>query len=298
MSIEEQLDAVRGELLDWYDAAGRTFPWREEADPFAILVLEVMSQQTQLGRIADAWAAFIDRWPTPEALASSPPGDVIAFWSDHRLGYNRRAEYLHSAATHIVEEWNGDLPADPAQLAELDGVGPYTSHAVASFAFDAPHAVVDTNVERVLRRAFDVESDFAEQANELLPPDEAARWNNAIMDLGATVCTDTPACDRAPCPWRSHCVAYETDSFDLPQRTSQSSFEGSRRQYRGRIVRTLTDVEQLELDALGERVHEEYGTSEGIDRSWLASIVQDLAADGLVTFDPAASVVSLPNERD
>ena len=105
------LPAVRTAVLEWYATAKRDLPWRDIDDPYGILVAEVMSQQTQLGRVIDAWDAFLERWPTVETLAAATPGEVISFWSTHRLGYNRRAEYLHDAATQVVEESDGQFVA-------------------------------------------------------------------------------------------------------------------------------------------------------------------------------------------
>ena len=188
--------AVRDALTSWYEADHRAFPWRETDDPYEILVSEVMSQQTQLDRVVDAWRDFLGRWPTVEALAAADRADVVGFWTDHSLGYNNRAKYLHEAARQIVEGAvdgvdAGAWPRDPEGLSELMGVGPYTANAVASFAFNNGEAVVDTNVKRVLYRAFDVEDDdteFERVAAALLPDGESRVWNNAIMELGGVAC--------------------------------------------------------------------------------------------------------------
>lgn len=298
LPADEHIEAMRESLLTWYEQEGRSFPWRDAEEPWAILVLEVMSQQTQLDRIEEPWAAFLERWPTPAALADGPPAEIIAFWSEHSLGYNRRAEYLHRAATHIVDAWGGTIREDPAELQELTGVGPYTAHALASFAFESPHAVVDTNVERVLYRVLGVEDGVAAVADALLPADRPADWNNAVMDLGAGVCTSNPACDAAPCPWREQCVAYASGTFDTPETATQSTFEGSRRQYRGRIVRTLAHRGPLELDTLGAAIRDEYEPDGDPGRVWLRDVLGDLADDGLVALDTESATVSLPNRRE
>lgn len=279
------LEPVRSALVDWYEATARDFPWRETTDPYAILVMEVMSQQTQLDRVESAWAAFLDRWPSVAALAAADRADVVAFWSDQRLGYNNRARYLHEAARQVRDEHDGTLPATPEELATLPGVGPYTSSAVASFAFDVDTAVVDTNVKRVLYRAFDVPDDdetFAAVAEALVPPDGSRVWNNAMMELGGTVCGQTPACDDGPCPWRRWCGAYASGDFTAPDVPTQPSFEGSRRQFRGRIVRTLGTHEALPLDELGPRVRVDYTPDGAYGREWLETLLADLADDGLV----------------
>ena len=293
---ERRIALLRTTLLEWYAANARQFAWRQHDDPYAILVLEVMSQQTQLERVSDAWSQFIRRWPSPDSLGNTPRGEVIAFWSNHALGYNRRAEYLHRAATHIVAEWDGTLPADPDKLQELPGVGPYTASAVASFAFDRPHAVLDTNVKRILYRVFGEDAgEFEDIADRLLPDDKASDWNNAIMDLGATVCTATPQCDEAPCPWREQCTAYALGSFDSPNSPTQSTFEGSRRQFRGRIVRTLASNGAREIDGIGRAISEEYDPTSQADRSWVYDLLQDLADDGLVSFDEEQEIAALPS---
>jgi|GEM_PF-5191904 len=142
--------AVQEALIEWYEADHREYPWRGTDDPYEILVSEIMSQQTQLDRVVEAWSDFLDEWPTADALAEAPRGDVVAFWSDHSLGYNNRAKYLHEAATQVVDDYDGAFPETPEELQELMGVGPYTANAVASFAFNNGDAVVDTNVKRVL----------------------------------------------------------------------------------------------------------------------------------------------------
>jgi len=277
--------AVREALVAWYEADHRAFPWRETTDPYRVLVSEVMSQQTQLSRVVDAYEAFVERWPTAEALAAADRSDVVAFWTDHRLGYNNRARYLHEAAGQVIEEFDGAFPETPEALRELMGVGPYTANAVASFAFDAGDAVVDTNVERVLYRAFgvaDEDAAFERAANDLMPDGESRVWNNAIMELGGVACGQTPRCDEAGCPWRRWCHAYETGDFTAPDVPTQPSFEGSRRQFRGRVVRTLGEYDELALDDLGPKVRVDYAPDGEYGREWLRGLLSDLTDDGLV----------------
>ena len=284
----ENLGEVRDALLTWYAEAHRAFPWRETTDPYEILVSEVMSQQTQLGRVETAWAAFLDRWPTVADLADADRAEVVAFWTEHRLGYNNRARYLHEAARQVVEEMGGEFPRTPDDLQELQGVGPYTANAVASFAFNAGDAVVDTNVKRVCHRAFGVPDDdsaFEAAANEFMPEGQSRAWNNAIMELGGVVCGETPRCDDEPCPWRRWCRAYETGDFTAPDVPTQPSFAGSRRQYRGRIVRALGEHGELVLDDLGPRVRTEYAPDGEYGREWLRDLLSDLADDGLVAVE-------------
>ena len=285
----DRLEAMREALLAWYREDHREFPWRETTDPYEILVSEVMSQQTQLSRVREAWAAFLDEWPTVEALAAADRGEVVAFWSDHRLGYNNRARYLHEAAGQVCEEFDGEFPREPETLSELMGVGPYTANAVASFAFNSGGGVVDTNVKRVCYRVFEgvrerEEPPYETVADELLPADSSREWNNAIMELGGTHCGKTPRCDEG-CPWRRWCHAYETGDFTAPDVPTQPEFEGSRRQFRGRIVRTLGEHGPLELDELGPRVRVDYSPDGQYGREWLRDLLADLEADGLLECD-------------
>ncbi|MFB1062489.1 A/G-specific adenine glycosylase [Natrinema sp. H-ect4] len=280
--------AVREALIGWYEDDHRDFPWRRTNDPYEILVSEVMSQQTQLGRVVEAWEEFLERWPTTAELADADRADVVGFWTDHSLGYNNRAKYLHEAAGQVQEEYDGGFPETPEELQELMGVGPYTANAVASFAFNDGDAVVDTNVKRVLYRAFDVPDDdavFEEAASELMPDDKSRVWNNAIMELGGVACEQTPRCDEAGCPWREWCGAYATGDFTAPDVPTQPSFEGSRRQFRGRVIATLREYDELDVDTLGHRIRVDYTPDGEYGREWLEGIVTDLEADGLVEFD-------------
>jgi A/G-specific adenine glycosylase len=281
--LPDDADAVRAALVEWYEADHRDYPWRRTTDPYEILVSEVMSQQTQLDRVVAAWDAFLDRWPTVDALDDADRSDVVGFWSDQRLGYNNRARYLHEAAGQVVETYDGEFPETPDELQELMGVGPYTANAVASFAFNAGDAVVDTNVKRVLYRAFGVEDDdatFEAVARKLMPAGESRVWNNAIMELGGVACQQRPRCDEEGCPWREWCRAYETGDFTAPDVPTQPSFEGSRRQFRGRVISALKEYDELALDDLGPRVRVDYGGEHG--REWLRGLLADLEDDGLV----------------
>jgi A/G-specific adenine glycosylase len=280
--------AVRDALVEWYEDDHRDFPWRRTEDPYEILVSEVMSQQTQLGRVVEAWEAFLERWPTAADLAAADRADVVGFWTSHSLGYNNRAKYLHEAARQVRDEYDGEFPTYPDELEELMGVGPYTANAVASFAFNNGNAVVDTNVKRVLHRAFDVPDDdaaFEQVAGELMPDGESRIWNNAIMELGGVACEKTPSCDEAGCPWRKWCHAYGTGDFTAPDVPTQPSFEGSRRQMRGRVVNALTDHDELPLDELGPKVRVDYVPDGQYGRDWLRDLLSDLADDGLVELD-------------
>ncbi|MFD0776519.1 A/G-specific adenine glycosylase, partial [Streptomonospora algeriensis] len=195
-------------VLAWYETNARDLPWRRDgATPWSILVSEIMLQQTPVSRVLPAWEAWMERWPAPADLAAEPSGEAVRMWN--RLGYPRRALNLHAAACAIVERHGGEVPSAHADLLALPGVGAYTAAAVASFAFGQRHAVLDTNVRRVLARAHtgvqyppktQTKSE-AELAESLVPPDPAvaARWAVAVMELGALVCTArSPACAECP----------------------------------------------------------------------------------------------------
>ncbi|MDG5775503.1 A/G-specific adenine glycosylase [Haloarculaceae archaeon H-GB2-1] len=288
--LPDDVTAVRRALVEWYEGDHRSFPWRETTDPYEILVSEVMSQQTQLGRVVEAWSEFLERWPTAADLAAADRADVVGFWTSHSLGYNNRAKYLHEAAQQVQSEFDGSFPQTPAGLSELMGVGPYTANAVASFAFDNGDAVVDTNVKRVLYRVFDVPDDdatFERVANDLMPDGESRVWNNAIMELGGVACEKTPHCDEAGCPWREWCHAYQTGDFTAPDVPTQPSFEGSRRQMRGRVVKVLGEHDEMNLDTLGHRIRVDYTPDGEYGRVWLRELLSDLSDDGLVEVEGA-----------
>ena len=285
VDLPDDLDRVREALTSWYETDHREYPWRKTDDPYEILVSEVMSQQTQLDRVDEAWVGFVDEWPTAAALADADRADVVGFWTGHSLGYNNRAKYLHRAAEQVVTEFGGEFPDTPEELQSLMGVGPYTANAVASFAFNNGDAVVDTNVKRVLYRAFgvpDSETAFEETAQALLPDGESRVWNNAIMELGGVACGKVPDCDEAACPWREWCRAYESGDFTAPDVLTQPSFDGSHRQFRGRVVRTLSKHGELSLDELGPRIRIDYAPDGNHGRDWLRELLNDLSSDGLV----------------
>ncbi len=232
-------------LLRWYDETQRDLPWRAPGrTPWGVLVSEVMLQQTPVSRVLPVWQAWLDRWPTPAALAAEPAGEAVRAWG--RLGYPRRALRLHRAATQITERHGGQVPADLEALLALEGVGSYTAAAVASFAFGRRHAVLDTNVRRVLARAVGgdpvppVALTRAEVARaEVLVPDgdaEAARWAVAVMELGALVCTArSPSCGACPVADRCAWLAAGAPAYDGPARRGQA-WHGTDRQVRGRLL--------------------------------------------------------------
>jgi A/G-specific adenine glycosylase len=202
----------RRRLLAWYDRSARDLPWRRTRDPYEVLVSEVMLQQTQVTRVREYYPRFLERFPDVATLASAPARAVREAWDG--LGYYARARNLHALAKHVTRGHDGTLPDKPEELIELPGIGRYTAGAVASFAYERPVPAVDTNVNRVLRRVFwgratgnrQRESDVWRLAAALVPKDgkRAWRFNQAIMELGALVCTArNPKCGE--CPVRSGC---------------------------------------------------------------------------------------------
>ena len=192
-------------LLAWYKRNARVLPWRETRNPYAILVSEFMLQQTQVSRVLEFYPRFLKRFPTIGSLARSQPKAVREAWDG--LGYYARARNLHRLAREVTRRHDGTLPDDPESLRTLPGVGPYTAGAVACFAYEKPVATVDTNVRRVLERAL-ASKDVWELAEKLVPKngERAWRFNQALMELGALVCTArTPKCPE--CPVRSDCRA-------------------------------------------------------------------------------------------
>jgi A/G-specific adenine glycosylase len=235
-------------VLAWGDAHLRALPWRATRDPWAVLVSEVMAQQTGVDRVVGYYHAFLDRFPTAAACAAAPAGEVVRSWAG--LGYNRRAVNLHCCARAVVARHGGDLPADLGALLALPGIGSYTARAVLAFAFERPVGVVDTNVGRVLAR-WEGRSlrpaDAQALADGLVPPSGARSWawNQALMELGGTVCRRRrPRC--AECPARAWCgwaaaglAAPDPADGSAGVSTGQPRFEGSDRQGRGRLVEAL-----------------------------------------------------------
>lgn len=200
------LKSIRRALLGWYSESKRDLPWRNTRDPYAIWVSEIMLQQTRVVAVLEHYQRFLSEFSSVEALARAPLDKVLAAWSG--LGYYRRAKALHAAAILIVHENQGQLPTTREGLLQLPGIGRYTSAAIASIAFGQPHAVVDGNVERVLTRLDGKKrtgEDIWQRAEELLDRRSPGDWNQAVMELGATICTPVgPVCDA--CPVKQWCT--------------------------------------------------------------------------------------------
>ncbi|MBM3940968.1 MAG: A/G-specific adenine glycosylase [SAR202 cluster bacterium] len=303
--------ALHEAVAVWYATNARDLPWRRTRDPYAILVSEVMLQQTQVDRAIPKYHEFLSAFPTLQALAAAPTGDVIRAWSG--MGYNNRAVRLQRTAQAVVSHHGGRLPRAVPGLLSLPGIGPYTAAAVASFAFGANVPLLDTNIYRVLSR---VEHGLTPPTRKALEPLAAAwlpapgapldgaTWHQALMDIGATVCTvSRPRCML--CPVRAHCAAApRLQSGDaralaessVPYKAKQGRFEGSTRFYRGRIVAALGALANggsLTLAALGPRVRDDFDAA--LHAEWLRGLVRALAKDGVVRLDDGAeATVSLP----
>jgi len=272
-------------LLRWWQEQRRDLPWRQTRDPWEVLVCEVMAQQTQVARVAARWRPFLEQFPTAAALAEVPPAEAVRWWTG--MGYNRRALNLHRCAQAVVDRHAGVLPADLEALLALAGIGPYTARAVLAFAFEHDHGVVDTNTARVLarwegRRLSAREAQAA--ADDAVPAGGAWAWNQAMLDLGATVCTRrAPRCDT--CPVVERC-AWATSGWPSPDPADgsagvsggQSRFEGSDRQGRGRLVEFLRSS-PVPADELPTVI----GWPD--DPARAEHVAATLVADGLVTLD-------------
>lgn len=270
--------AVVRDVVGWYGRNARDLPWRRaDASPWAVLVSEFMLQQTPVGRVLPAYHGWLDRWPTPAALAAAAPGEAVRQWG--KLGYPRRALRLHAAAQAIATRHAGVVPDRYETLRTLPGVGEYTAAAVAVFAYRRRHAVLDTNVRRVLSRLvsgrqFPPPSCTAGErrlAMSLLPqdPGASARWSVAVMELGALVCAArAPRCGA--CPVRGDCAWRRAGHppHDGPPRRAQR-YDGTDRQARGRLLGVLRaaalPVEPADLA-----------------RVWRDAAQRDRALDGLV----------------
>jgi A/G-specific adenine glycosylase len=274
LTAPSDLALVRSSLLAWYASEHRDFPWRHTSDPYAVLVSEVMLQQTQASRVAERFPAFMSRYPTAAALASATEADVLSAWSG--LGYNRRALTLRRAAAEVAAHgW----PREVAALGRLPGLGPYTARAVASLAFGEPVGVVDTNVRRWLVRRFGLPADGARRGLQDLADAlaqagnraDAAPWTHATMEFGAAICRPrAPRC--GDCPIADGCPSRGLDMrVPVPR---QATFAGSDRAHRGAVLRALAADRNASITATAAR---RLVPSEAYDR-----VIAGLERDGLL----------------
>jgi A/G-specific adenine glycosylase len=268
-----------------------------------------MLQQTQVDRVIPYYEHFLQQLPTVAALADAPASVVITLWAG--LGYNRRAVNLQRTAQAVMEYYGGEFPRDPASLRQLPGIGPYTAGAIACFAFEEPVAFLDTNMKRVIHRLVagpDLptqtisDRELLAYAEQLVPLDDAWRWNQALIEFGALQCTARkPAC--VICPLQAQCAAFpaiQSVIASLPvgaRKKQEAPFTGSNRYFRGRIVDGLRAAEGtgVPLSQLGPLVREDY-TNEHAE--WLLKLVRDLERDGLARVaEPKAAYSTGPNDE-
>jgi A/G-specific adenine glycosylase len=303
--VPDHVIQAQSTLLQWYAREQRDLPWRATNDPYAILVSEIMLQQTQVDRVLPKYAQFLSAFPTLVDLAAAPTADVISAWVP--LGYNRRAISLQSIARQVIAEHGGHIPDTIDELLKLKGIGRYTAGAVVCFAYRQHVATVDTNIRRVLHRIFlglehpepkVTDAQMLSLAEQVLPDGQAYDWNQALMDMGATICTsNNPQCPN--CPAQAACQAYqEMSQYSLfpsgavlrqlrkvaEKKTNYQAqpFTSSNRYFRGRIVdllRSLPANERISLATLGPKVKPEFSPD---DLVWLQKIVDGLKKDGLL----------------
>ncbi|MDP3640003.1 MAG: Fe-S cluster assembly protein HesB [Nanoarchaeota archaeon] len=251
----QKIAAFRRFLLSWYAEHKRDLPWRKTTDPYHILVSEVMLQQTQVDRVIPKYRTFLDTFPMMEALAKASPAAVLKAWSG--LGYNRRALYLQQAAQQIVAQ--GNFPQTAEELQQLPGIGAYTSRSLLIFAFNKDEAAIDTNIRRILIHEFGLSEESSaeellELARKLLPSGKSRDWHNALMDYGAL-----------------HLTAKSSGIRPLSR---QSRFQGSRRQYRGAVLKVLVDGKNPTLQQLARQWQKE--------KSWIKELLQEMEKEGLL----------------
>ena len=279
-----EIRTERRALLAWFADQGPDYPWRRtEDDAYAVLVSEVMLQQTQASRVVEAFPRFMARFPTVRELADATRADVVRAWAG--MGYNRRAVALHEAARTIVRDHRGAVPRAPETLRALPGVGPYTAAAVASIAYGVPIATVDTNVRKVVARLdHGAERDeitgaqAAEAAASWLDRRHPGDWNQALMTLGRSVCRTRPRCDL--CPLAASCRFRASGRAGRASVRPQPPFDGSIRQVRGVVVNVLRTHPSITLGRLS--------ALSGHPQDRVRAAIDGLARDGVVEASAAA----------
>lgn len=283
----QQIQTFQNKILIWYASNQRDLPWRTllldsttgTRDPYKIMLSEIMSQQTQITRVVPKYLAWLEVFPTAYDLAKAPVAEVLKYWSG--LGYNRRALNLKKTAQVIVEQYNGKFPTTEKELLALPGIGQYTARAILCFAFNQQVAVVDVNVKKVILvevlgvrsqtlgklRLGDVSSDALVSANlsdkeisviadQLVPAGKAYEWNQALMDYSAKV--------------------LKKEKIDIPK---QSTFKGSRRFYRGQIVKQLVQRQEMDISEIGKLIKNDYTDDDSI---LIESIINEMEKEGFI----------------
>ncbi|MBR9978738.1 MAG: A/G-specific adenine glycosylase [Bacteroidetes bacterium] len=285
-ALTAQASILHRLLLGWYRRNGRPLPWRQDNDPYTILVSEIMLQQTQVARVTEHLPHWLQRFPSIDTLAAASKREVLLAWSG--MGYNRRALHLHAAASLICSRHNGIIPNDTDALLALPGIGRYTAHAVVCFAYGKRLPMVEVNIRRVLSRlASGMQRENAvlpetvtwKLAASLLPPRAYFAWNQALMDLGAMICTATrPACSA--CPFSRLCPSAHR-LLPTPDRNTQTVRETPRRLYRGRLIEFLR--KQPGHCATAAELHRLLFPDSGQEqRMRLFDILDSLRKDGMI----------------
>lgn len=303
IAIGTDVGEIETTLAQWWQSNARDLPWRfGRTTPWGVLVSEVMSQQTQMGRVVPYWTAWMERWPDAAALADAPKSDVITAWG--RLGYPRRALRLRECAHVVACDYADELPRTYDELLALPGIGDYTASAVLSFAFGERIAVIDTNIRRVLSRAFVGAESLGGSASpaeralakRLLPDDGPAKcrrfdrpsvvWNQSVMELGATVCTaKSPLCDA--CPIAAQCAFLRNGRPGLGKRRTRprQRFQGTDRQVRGLVLNALRGLPDGETALDRGNVEKLWK-----DHVQLDKCIASLDEDGLIEILPGGAV--------
>lgn len=271
---DERIRKFNRALFLWFRRHRREMAWRETFDPYHILVSEIMLQQTQVDRVREKYDLFISLFPDVTALARASRADVLRAWSG--LGYNRRAAYLHECARVVVQKHDGVFPRTYDTLTELPGIGRSTAGALLAFAFGADTPMIDTNIRRILTRVFFAgvsprpsDAELYRFAASIIPKGKGREWNYAMLDVGATRCT---ARQHDPtCPFQDLHGPVEDFVYKKPQ----SRFVGSRRSYRGKIIRLLIEEGTVSVRTLALRI--------GLSREEVDDIIGDLLSERLVS---------------
>lgn len=274
-----EIRLFRTRLLKWYAQHRFDLPWRHTRDPYKILVSEIMLQQTQVDRVKRKWPEFLRQFPNLKSLSQSPISTVIHAWKG--MGYNRRALYLQRTAQAVVKSYRGRFPQTLSELQSLPGVGEYSSRALMVFAFGKPFIAPDVNVLRILRRSFGrnmTVNELIEIGDKIVTPKNAYDINQALMDLGRTVCTAKNP-KNALCPLHTDCIAHDPE---VPKKTKRSEpmFTGvPRRIWRGRIVELVRAQKRIPTNQLMIRLGIE---TDPESEQWLLAVLGVLSKEGLI----------------
>ncbi len=258
--MKKNLKEFQQRVLNFYKENGRSLPWRETQDPYAIMVSEIMLQQTQVDRVIPKYLAFLEKFPDIKSLADGNTADLLKLWSG--LGYNNRALRLQKSCQTIMKIYDGKFPAHVDALLKLPGIGPYTARSILIFAFNENVATVDTNIRRIFIHEFSLDEKTNDKelfalAEEVLPYGQSGDWHNALMDYGSKILTSRKTGIKA--------------------RTKQSKFKGSNRWYRGQILKRLVVGEELEISNLIKEWKKE--------ESFLKKIIERMEKEGLIKID-------------